>query len=322
MVSRGTTLETEVSSGARSWEIKCSRAEVERGDGRVIVLGDPELLSSQWLSVTGPWVTDLLRHLTSGRVALPGLEAWRVVVGALLLVSSWGILLVRGRATWAATACALFMLCGFGDPSADSRRFDPPAATVSIDVGHQNEVSVWPGRREGIRGLEQLLRSHGYATQVVADATGPGKGGALILIAPRTAYSEEEATGILRFVEEGGRLLIAAGWEHSDAVEPLLSRVGMRLLPLLVAEPHDHESGHSGELDPTLLRQPYGLVAPTNARVLLESAGVPVAAEVQHGLGRVTAIADPLFLTGGNLIYTGGGFSHHQELVLSTIAQR
>lgn len=142
---------------------------------------------------------------------------WLLLLGVLILGGRW-VLFYRGRyrppaiptIDPAAIALPDVAYAPAADPRSGRSLTAPDRARVVLDLSHANNLAVTDltplGARLAARGAEVILYDAGY------DDLGALLHGvsALLILAPTTEYTPEECDLIQTFVEDGGRLLLAA----------------------------------------------------------------------------------------------------------------
>ncbi|MGB0680318.1 MAG: Gldg family protein, partial [Polyangiales bacterium] len=100
----------------------------------------------------------------------------------------------------------------------------PPERTAQLKVALE---------RSNIK-TRDLGLSQGLAQQVPAGAP------AVAVIGPRTAFLVEEARSLLRYVQEGGRLIVMVDPDVEHGLDPLLHGLGLALQPGVIASTRSH----------------------------------------------------------------------------------
>ncbi len=118
----------------------------------------------------------------------------------------------------------------------------------------------------------------------------------IILSQPRADPGREWAANLLRWVEAGGHLLIAAGYEEQAAMAGLFSRIHCRVDPLVVAPNIVNVRDRVGEVVDVRLPESWNLSLGEGgwSRVLFD-AETTTMAQRQLGEGLVTVVTDATF---------------------------
>ncbi len=298
-------------------------AEVERGRGRAILMGDPTPLLGDSLAVTGASVRETLEYLCAGPWS-PATGAILRSLGAAMLCGAGLLALLRGGAVlytapaWALTLAFLPLVSAGGEAAP---RGQAPLAV--LHTGAMEELSLGRSGARTVGGLVETLTHAGFAVDVAEEAhwSTLRAGDAVLLIGPRVAPRDEEVRAALEFASRGGHLLLAIGWRHRAVAEPFLRALGARLLPRVVQRGIDREGALEWGTDEVVLREPYALDVPVGAEAWVVREGLAVVSSFPHGDGSLTVLADPLFPLGKNLVYEGGAFAANQALVLRALGR-
>jgi hypothetical protein len=172
-------------------------------------------------------------------------------------------------------------------------------ATAIIDRSHSPSFSseLWGVR--GIGGLYQnVLRNQLLPVQMEEfDENVLYQAETVFIIGAQQSYSKKEIDFLEKYAEDGGRLIIATGWEESRGTKNLAERFGFTVEPVPLG-------GFQVETAWGVLKFKEGWGVSTSrqdAITLVSVWGRPVAAYRQLGQGRVTVIGDSMFLENMNL---------------------
>lgn len=119
----------------------------------------------------------------------------------------------------------------------------------------------------------------------------------VFIIGAQQSYTTREIDFLESYVKDGGRLVIATGWEEGQGTRNLTARFGFRVEPVPLG-------GFQVETAWGILRFREGWPISTfhqDASILVSMWGRPVAVTRQVGQGRVTVIGDSMFLENMNL---------------------
>ena len=299
-------------------------AQARFGRGRVVVFGDPSSFYADALPMTQAWVRCVFEFLCRDRPGPLGGEGMRLVIVAFLVVAS--ILAPFFPREMASTVpwwvVGVLSLSGWGSratlPSASDHR-----PRVLVDVGQFEEMSLYPRQRFSIEGLCTTLREDGVAVDLGdhAKVRTMKAGDGLVFVAPQQRFAPTEVYEILEFAKRGGHVLISAGWKERHSVVPLLQHAGLQLIPVLTRSVREGGNSFGQEKDAVVFRQSFGLerLNSSSAEILAAIDGIPVAAMTPVGLGSIAVIADPSFLLGTNLVFSGGHIPGNQALLRQTL---
>jgi hypothetical protein len=307
-------------SGERLGDVVLA-AEVDYGQGRIVVLGDTTPAGSVNLMTTMPFQIRLLdwatAHQSKGLASI-----WRNNWLAALLLLAAGVCLVLGRSRTTVAGAALVLgLSLLLATRVNTARSAPPVPTgpiAYVDVSHQERFDRLLWEETSIGGLAYNLVRNGCLPLLLrkVEEETLANAEALVVIAPGSRFSPKEIETISRWVEEGGRLLVSVGWEESEASQTLLAAFGL-------------EVGHT-PLGPVEVERDTGLVRfheawPVGAEhedalAIVSGYDYPLAIYQPWGNGGVALIGDSAFLLGSTL-ESSDGYQEGNILLLRDILQ-
>ena len=277
-------------------------AQVPYGSGQIVVLGDTTPLGSVNLMTNMPFHARLLDWITAERS-----KAWDLVLRngwlAVLLFAGAAACLAAGRCRLALVAAALVLgltLTLTGKINADtSAPAIPQGAIAYVDVSHQERFDRLLWETTSIGGLDYNLVRNGALPLLLheIDAGALERAELLVIIAPGGRFSAREVETINGWVSQGGRLLVSAGFEESEASKALLASFGLSVghIPLGPVA-LEREAG------PVRFHEAWPVSAVGEAaQPIVEGYGYPLATHQPWGKGGVVLIGDSAFLLGGNL---------------------
>ncbi len=288
------------------------------GRGRALVVGDPNLLHDTSLAWSRSIVARMLTYL-AGPPASPGFDLVVQWLACLLLVLASIAALGRPDVVpWPSALLAVTLLLGdvCGEP--DPGDVPSPAGRFVIDVAHHPDISFEEKGRRSVLGLVEKLQSDG---RDVVFSTARGRAdlhgaAGLITIAPHSPIPAVEAAEILRFVQDGGTWVVAAGVQHAPNVTSILDAAGVDIQPVLLGTAMAWRGDPAIEATEGLFREAYALrLRPGSTARALHVAEAPLITETRLGNGRIVVIGDPLFLLGGNLGGTGYDIAANQLIL-------
>jgi hypothetical protein len=118
-----------------------------------------------------------------------------------------------------------------------------PGRTVYLTAGH-GERAASPAndtdKRLTVKDLRDLLQQQGYAVKDLGAAEGlaadvPNDAAIVIAVGPSSAFAAEEAASLQRYFDKGGRILYALDPETGLDFHELLSSLGLKFTPSLLA---------------------------------------------------------------------------------------
>lgn len=285
------------------------------GRGKIVVFGDTSPLTNGLLPHTWVYVGRLFTWLMSSDTA--ALPLWRDVLGLLLFCAamlsiSWigvrrastlawsaiAVLAVAGAAKWVRAATTVDGIVREVPARTDATGKTIAARSVAlIDQGHCGAYSTEGVKESGIGGLVlQLTRESWNVFEVDALNADQLRASALLVtVAPLRPHTPQEVDAIAAFVESGGSLLLAVGFEERVGSLPLLERFGLDVL--------NHPLGRAAGTFVGTESQPKFWKAweVTGGVPLVSAWSRPIVIEKTVGKGRVCLLGDAEFFRSANL---------------------
>ena len=116
---------------------------------------------------------------------------------------------------------------------------------VAFLKGH-GESSPEDDSPEGVRAAASALDLRGFPVVVRDFAQGRGLADSvdvLVVTGPRVPFTETEEDSVIRFLDQGGRLLLLLDPSRSTALDRVLARNGIRFRSALLEDPDLHDPG-------------------------------------------------------------------------------
>lgn len=273
----------------------------EYGRGKVLVFGDTSPLQNGALVYSHRFVENMFFWLAGSRNTVA--DRARVFLAAILIVAGIGLLARRRGAQSGLTVAAAALLLGWALGAVPARVISVPSKAHNniawIDASHLERFSLNSWVDEGFGGLTYNLMRNGYSPLLMKDwdAKALSRGSLLVLIGPSRSFSPSEVRSVRQFVEAGGDLILAAGWEDLSGSKELWDEFGLQV--------------EQRPLGRVLVKQPGGNIqlykgwsirsTAANAQVLCSPWGFPAIVKMRVGKGSVVAIGDTQFLLNRNL---------------------
>jgi hypothetical protein len=277
-------------------------AEVQYGQGRIVVLGDTTPLGGVNLMTNMPVHARLLDWVTAeppGRLASLLGAGWLAVP---LFVAS-GLCLFGARSRLALMGAALVLGLSLVLTGLANSHWSAPPLPVGpiayVDISHQERFDRMLWEETSIGGLDYNLVRNGSVPLLLRDlqADALAKAELLVVIAPGQPFSRQEVEMIRRWVMGGGRLLISVGFEESEASDNLLAAFGLAVerIPLGPVEVQ-RDTGMVRFHEAWPVRASH-----EGAETIIEGYSYPLAVYQPWGQGGVLLVGDSGFLLGGTL---------------------
>jgi hypothetical protein len=154
-----------------------------------------------------------------------------------LLAGAVALLLIRHGSAAAVVWLSLTATLALAGAERFNRRALPPVAAprdlALLDRSHGNRVSLAPLQTDSIGPLAATLQRCGFVTWDAREwsETLLAKARLAVITAPTRAYTSREKARLSAFVEQGGILVMNAGWEEKGpAMQGLLDTFGLDVL--------------------------------------------------------------------------------------------
>jgi hypothetical protein len=274
-------------------------AETTYGKGKVIVFGDTSPFQRSAIFLSHELVLRALVHLASESLsALP--FPVRATGGFLLLIGALGILVSseRSRYLFAFSGLAALWLLSLDRAARAALPEEAASAKIArVDLAHGNRVDLHGGTADGIGGLVDHLLRHGDIPLAQREFEPHALENArlFVTVAPAFPFAREERAAVRRFVESGGLLIVATGYEERNGSEALLAEFGYSIGPTPIGAAH--ESHASFDSTWVLMHESWPVVRPENrGEVWVECWGYPLVVFERIGRGGILVIGDSRFL--------------------------
>jgi len=212
-------------------------AEQRVGEGRVVLFGDTSSISNGINIGANPFMARMLGYLANDMGGPQ--SAWRWPLALLLAVGLGGILIKRRSLSELALAIIALSVTATALTHDVNRKMAllPDAARMTnhklayVDTSHIGAFSTESWRNDGLMGLNlNLMRSDYLVLNMPAFSPERlQKADLFISVTPMRPYSAKERDAILRFVEDGGILVITAGYDAPHPTRELLRAFGLEL---------------------------------------------------------------------------------------------
>lgn len=280
-------------------------AERNYGRGKLLVFGDTNLFQNSPISTSYPLIQLLLSHLQLKRTVVLLLAA-----PLLFLIAAIFLLVFKREPLkilpFEISVIALFLiLIWFGALlSSPKKYFDLPSKSLQLNAGIDN--TMYPGfysfdwGHRGIGGLKNML----YRTNIIPymiyqyDQAQLHRLDYLFIMEPNNRISREKALQIKKYVQEGGILIVAGGYENRDQLANLLSILGIQIQNI----PLSYLSGDDTNLKVRFISAWPLLIKHQNYKTICTAWGkYPLIVKLTEGKGKALFIGDSYFFENRNL---------------------
>lgn len=276
------------------------------GDGRVVVVGDTSGYVNMIQAQTWPFTSRIFHWLGStGRATVP---VWRETLGLLLMlvVSLVALIKSSSRAGYLPIVCLSFLAAGSGSriALASFNRPEPLRNRVAIvDLSHVGLHSIEGWRDNGIAGVYlNLMRKEYFAIgSLEFDERQILESDLFLTIAPTQPYTNGELRVLEDYMENGGTVMLAVGWEEMAGAKTLLDRFELTI-------PHRPQGRASVNVRGTNVTPQFWKAWPVlGGETIAELRDDPIIVRKTVGKGQLVVIGDAGFLLNQNLEKEDGG---------------
>ncbi|MCF6176189.1 MAG: GldG family protein [Victivallaceae bacterium] len=280
------------------------------GKGKIMVFGDTSSFANPLLFNTYDFANNVLTWLRQSETGV--LSKWWTALGIMLFSAALLILLIGElyMLKIVAAASALLIFSCISDRIMLSKQSIIPAGNVAyIDNSHFENFKYDGWKDFGNTGLIYNVMRAGYNTFSMNSFSAEKLNLAdLFIIAnPTKTFSEKEIADIRGFVENGGKLLISAGWEERESLVELLAVFDITI-----------ENQPLGGTDKALitilenevyatLLEAWPVKCGSEHKVIASWLGQPVIIARSFGKGNVYVVGDAQFLTNRMLEHENHG---------------
>jgi hypothetical protein len=276
-------------------------ARVRHGRGKVIVFGDTSTFQRSAIYNTHELVTRVFTYLATpdaGETSAPVR-----VAGAVLLVVGVAGLLSAGAAglvgALVAGVLGLVVLLGVGARSGVGL---PPLTEETevawLDLAHGNRVDLHTGEPDGISGFVDHLWRHDLLPLGMKEFDPDALRDAAVYatVAPARPFTRSERAALREYVEEGGLLIVATGYEERNGAGGLLAEFGYAIGATPIGAAHA-ALVDLGELRQVAMHESWPVVfGERRADVWVSSWDFPLVTFERVGSGGLLVIGDSFFL--------------------------
>jgi hypothetical protein len=294
------------------------------GRGKVVVYGDTSAFQNASLPSTYvPHLLRLMRWLARP-VAIQETLAVRLVVAAALLAALLFLLVARRQVR--AEPVLIALLLTIVPAPREQAPFEDLHDVVWVDLSKQPRVGHYDAGRNPIY---PLLTNFARSGLLPVWKSEPGFEGlhdsrALVMVAPASPLGERETEALVRYMQDGGVVIVAANAADACEVDPLLRSVGLALEPVPlgtfpIRRGRDTDDGMPRLLDASPIRDLLDPAAPSTSglgelRALVAQGGFTGIAYRKVRVGGLLLIGDTRFFSARNIENDSG--VHEGNVVL------
>ena len=275
-------------------------AAVRHGRGKVVVFGDTSPFQRTAIYNSHEFISSIFTYLASPDV--DGLPRGARIVGAVLVVVGAAGLFLAGVAALPvlAVACAagaILVSVAGRVARVETAGFVPGTPLAWIDLAHGNRVDLHIGEDDGINGFVDHLWRGGYIPLGAKRFDAEALDGAPLVatIAPALPFAPAERRALVDYVDGGGLLVVATGYEERSGAEGLLDDFGYAIDPTPIGGAHVAETAFE-QRDIRMHESWPVLGGGEDREVWVSSWGYPLVTFERIGRGGLIVIGDSRFL--------------------------
>jgi len=287
------------------------------GQGKVALFGDTSVFQNSAMGRSHRYVDQLIRWLTEGS------GSWRAYGATLagLLLPLATALALRVSTVRLSGVVLLVLAAGFalGSVASGSRNSFPlTAAAAVIDAAHDNLIRAQALDSRGVEGLIINLSRAGFLPWVRYESlTTPAvpTDSVILSMAATSSWTPREEHGLLAWISQGGKLIVATGWPYSTSLQAFLGPLGLAVLPIPLGTVRPNVELLSVQPQ---LPSAWPLDVSSDWSVLghvdIDETSFAVVAERALGRGSILVVGDGDVFLNGNL--EGKDFAYVENLAL------
>lgn len=203
------------------------------GDGKVLVFGDTSTFQNAALAFSYPFIQSIFAWLTNSQTAFTNL----LQLGVALLLLGAALFIYR---LWRDTTgpftlypvllCVSLLLTTSLNPLLiHDSAVHPGSTSVTIDASHGERFTLDSFTDDSVNGLIVNLQRNNYLPMLLKRFSKEHISASkiLICIAPTLPFSVEEVAYLKQYMQNGGFVILATGYEDKEASLPLLHAYGV-----------------------------------------------------------------------------------------------
>jgi len=277
------------------------------GKGKVIVFGDTSAFQNVAFYHSHEFVNRLFSHLTrSTRLTVFKWVGWALLLGIVVvcsIVPATRTLLALPILSAAVGTALLLGHALFLPLSAPVR---PCTGNLAyVDASHVNQYSLTHWKKNSIGGLNINLARNGYLPMILRnrriEAILDAK--IYVVIAPTKPFSRDELKVLQAYMQSGGQLILAVGWEEKAGAQTLLDFLGVDIASVPLGPVPIHEPTMDKKFIRSIQMKPHFMEAwpifyqdSSDIKVLYAFKDYPIVIHKSLGKGGAVIIADTQFL--------------------------
>jgi len=219
------------------------------GKGRVLVFGDTTTFQNPSLPLTHRFVNRIFSWLTSGET---GTTVIIQHIVSLILILSFTYIVYAERNNIKIIPIIILAAILFSTSVNTALVSDtiPEGKLLYIDTTHINGFSISPFDIRSLTGTMINFARNGYLPMLLRDFdyNKINRSSILLIVAPNKPFSHDDVEKMIKFMKNGGLLILSAGYHCRDCVKPLLEKFKLDIeniplgpVPYVEENPEEHQ---------------------------------------------------------------------------------
>lgn len=208
------------------------------GKGKVVVFGDTSSFQNSALCYSFSFLNNIFSFLSSETSFI---IHFQYPLAALFLIGSLSLLIFSYKgprlslAVFTLAICLGILLANLINTGVmETQRPQAMGDIVYIDSSHLEQIEPVPFQENSIDGLSINLQRNGFLPILLRDfdETKISRSKMLVFIAPTQNFAKNELNFLESYMNNGGIIILAIGFEDKPPIQPLLKKIGFDILPI------------------------------------------------------------------------------------------
>jgi len=276
------------------------------GRGKVLVFGDTSSFQNSALPYSHRFISRVFSWLVYDGET--GLNIAKQLVATVLILL--GLILAFRNSDIRIIPLALLLGILFASFLNSSLISDanPEGPLVYIDITHAEKFSIDPFNDNSVTGTMVNFARNGYLPIILKDFDYEKirRGNIMLIIAPNQVLGKDDVEKLMKFIKEGGLLILSSGYQCRDCVKPLLDKFNLDIDAVpLGPVPYVEENPEEYQMEPKFVDAWPILVMNERAisyyDVCIENETYTLVTFIKYGKGGFVLISDNEFLLDKNI---------------------
>lgn len=192
------------------------------GKGRVLVFGDTTTFQNPSLPLSHRFVSRVFNWLVNGSTA--GIDISKQTISLILFIFAFVLSFKNKEFRAVPPALLIGIFISIILNSYLIIDASPSGPLIYVDSSHTNSFSISTFNSNSLSGTMINFARNGYLPVLLNEFNQEkiNKASILLIVAPNKPISDGETDTIMKFIKDGGLVILSAGYRCRDAVKPLL----------------------------------------------------------------------------------------------------